>query len=163
MTTWIEEKDEDGRVLARYAGNDVKIYRRRIKFEAGYCEVWTDDFDRMYEIIDQHVTCPRIGFRLVPKLMRLAEFDTGEIVVDQSALAEQLNVSRQELNRTLKEFVELGLLEFLGKRSRHNVYRLPERVIWKGTPKTRLKVIDGKLDNICKGRKEKKEPPSQPK
>lgn len=140
---WIEKKDADGNLIQRVREEDAKLFYRRTRFERGYCEVWTDDFDRMYEIIYHHATCPLLGMRLIPRLMRLSEFDTGEIVVDQSGIAKDLAVSRQELNRTLNEFIEFGILEFIGKRSRHNVYRLPERIVWKGRPEKRMKLING--------------------
>ena len=140
---WIKKYDSEGRLVSTVREEDAKLIPRKTRFERGFCEVWTDDFDKMYEIIDKEVTCSRIGFRLVPKLMRLMEFDTGLIVVDQTLLSDELQVSRQELNRTLREFVNLGLLEVVGKRSRHNVYRLPEQIVWKGRPENRLKLIKG--------------------
>jgi hypothetical protein len=144
---WIKKFDASGKLISTIREEDARLIPRRSRFEKGFVEVWTDDFDKMYEIIDHETTCPRIGMRLVPKLMRLMEFDTGEIEVDQSDLAESLKVSRQELNRTLREFVNLGLLEVVGKRSRHNIYRLPERVIWKGRPEKRLKVVSSNNKN----------------
>jgi predicted transcriptional regulator len=144
---WIKKFDASGKLISTVREEDARLIPRRSRFEKGFVEVWTDDFDKMYEIIRHETTCPLIGMSLVPKLMRLMEFDTGEIEVDQSDLAESLGVSRQELNRTLREFVDLGLLEVVGKRSRHNVYRLPERVVWKGRPEKRLKVVSSNLKN----------------
>lgn len=144
---WIKKFDASGKLVSTVREEDARLIPRRSRFEKGFVEVWTDDFDKMYEIIDQETTCPRLGMRLIPKLMRLMEFDTGEIEVDQSYIAEALAVSRQEVNRTLREFVELGLIEVIGKRSRHNVYRLPERVVWKGRPENRLKVVSSNLKN----------------
>lgn len=144
---WIKKFDSSGKLVSTIREEDAKLIPRRSRFEKGFVEVWTDDFDKMYQIIRHETTCPLLGMSLVPKLMRLMEFDTGEIEVDQSYLAETLAVSRQEVNRTLREFVALGLLEVVGKRSRHNVYRLPERVVWKGRPEKRLKVVSSNVKN----------------
>jgi hypothetical protein len=144
---WIKKFDASGKLVSTIREEDARLIPRRSRFEKGFVEVWTDDFDKMYEIIRHETTCPLIGMSLVPKLMRLMEFDTGEIEVDQAGLAKTLEVSRQKLNETLREFVELGLLEVVGKRSRHNVYRLPERVIWKGRPENRLKVVSSNNKN----------------
>lgn len=143
---WIERKDANGNLVQRIREEDAKLFCRRNRFERGYCEVWTDDFDRMYEIIDKRVTCKILGMRLIPKLMRLAEFDTGDILIDQADLAKELGVSRQNVSETLGEFLKLELLEVVGKQSRHNIYRLPERVIWKGRSEKRLKLINGESD-----------------
>jgi hypothetical protein len=144
---WIKKFDALGRLVSTIREEDARLIPRRSRFEKGFVEVWTDDFDKMYEIIDHETSCPRIGMRLIPKLMRLMEFNTGEIEVDQSDLAKALEVSRQKLNETLREFVALGLLEVVGKRSRHNIYRLPERVVWKGHPENRLKVVSSNIKN----------------
>jgi hypothetical protein len=144
---WIKKFDASGKLVSTIREEDARLIPRRSRFEKGFVEVWTDDFDKMYEIIRRETTCPLVGMSMVPKLMRLMEFDTGEIEVDQSYLAETLAVSRQEVNRTLREFVALGLLEVIGKRSRHNIYRLPERVVWKGRPENRLKVVSSNTKN----------------
>lgn len=157
---WIKKFDFRGKLISTIREEDARLIPRRSRFEKGFVEVWTDDFDRMYEIIDHETSCPRIGMRLIPKLMRLMEFDTGEIEVDQSDLAKSLEVSRQKLNETLREFVALGLLEVVGKRSRHNIYRLPERVVWKGRPESRLKIASSNLKNpfVKSGKKNDKKP-----
>jgi hypothetical protein len=144
---WIKKFDASGKLVSTIREEDAKLIPRRSRFERGFVEVWTDDFDKMYEIIRRETTCPLVGMSMVPKLMRLMEFDTGEIEVDQSYLADSLGVSREQVNKTLREFVDLGLLEVVGKRSRHNVYRLPERVVWKGRPENRLKVISLNMNN----------------
>lgn len=145
---WVEKRDADGNLIHRIREDNCKIYykKRQDRFERGYCEVWVDEFDIMFEIIDKHVTCFRIGTRLVPKLMKLAEFDTGEILVDQTLLAQELGVQRQQLNMTLKEFLDLGLLELVGKKAKHNIYRFPEEIIWKGRSEKRFKLIHGEAD-----------------
>lgn len=144
---WIKKFDASGKLVSAVREEDARLIPRRSRFEKGFVEVWTDDFDKMYEIIRHETTCPLIGMSLVPKLMRLMEFDTGEIEVDQSDLAKSLGSSREQVNKTLREFVELGLLEVVGKRSRHNIYRLPERVVWKGRPENRLKVVSSNVKN----------------
>jgi hypothetical protein len=144
---WIKKFDASGKLVSTIREEDARLIPRRSRFEKGFVEVWTDDFDKMYEIIRRETTCPLIGMSMVPKLMRLMEFDTGEIEVDQTYLAETLAVSRQEVNRTLREFIALGLLEVVGKRSRHNIYRLPERVVWKGRSENRLKVVSSNTKN----------------
>jgi hypothetical protein len=157
---WIKKFDASGRLVSTIREEDARLIPRRSRFEKGFVEVWTDDFDKMYEIIRRETTCPLVGMSMVPKLMRLMEFDTGEIEVDQSYLAETLSVSRQEVNRTLREFVALGLLEVIGKRSRHNIYRLPERVVWKGRSESRLKVVSSNIKNpfIKETQKKSKKP-----
>lgn len=159
---WIKKFDASGKLVSTVREEDARLIPRRSRFEKGFVEVWTDDFDKMYEIIDHETTCPRIGMRLIPKLMRLMEFDTGAIEVDQSELAKSLGASREQVNKTLREFVELGLLEVVGKRSRHNIYRLPERVVWKGRPDKRLKVVSSNLKNpFSKSPKKSPQKPSK--
>lgn len=143
---WVERKDEEGNILQKIRSDQVKLVyqKRKVRFERGYCEVWTDDFVLMYGVIDKEVTCSRIGFLLVPYLMQLSEFDTGDILVDQTEIAKIIGVHRQQVNLTLREFVKLGLLKFVRKQSCHNVYRLPETVVWKGRSEKRLKLIESK-------------------
>jgi len=96
-------------------------------------------FQSMFEALAKDKTLSGVDTRILHYLFSACEFE-NYLMINQSEIAEKLDLKRQNVGRSIKKLIEGGYIE-QRKVGRRNVYRINKNLIWKGKVDIREKVI----------------------